>query len=273
MSKMEIPHMWAEHLPGDCALHLNAPVCEQSALALEGALNEAFGYYQYDTATLRITSDGGQLPSLLHMLAAMDRWQLRGKIIKTDAVFRASSAAALLLARGTIGSRAITLHTALRFHHTRIQGGGNDAVTSDAAHGMATALFREDKRLIGGLLQHFESGFGGVAKMAQEGLARCLLIAQGLNVKSRTAAGRIVVKRPTWLTAASRGFSACLAAGQSQPYAKLLMCRFGADSNMDAREAYALLLVDRVNDLPQLVPCAGNVPNQQSNLTRPRLMA
>lgn len=265
--------MLAEHLPDDCAMHLNAPVSEQSALALEGALNEAFGYYKYNTATLRITSDGGQLPALLHMLAAMGRWQLLDKIIKTDAVFRASSAAALLLAHGTIGSRTMALHTALLFHHTRIQGGGNGVLTSDAAAQMGTALFREDKRLVRGLLQHLESGFSGIAVMAQEGLARCQLIEAGFNVQGRAATDRKVVKRPKWLTTSSRCFSACLAAGDTQPYAGLLMRRFSEDSGMDAREAYALMLVDRVHDLPLLVPRAALEPSNQSALTRPRFVA
>jgi ATP-dependent protease ClpP protease subunit len=266
MSHLDTANISAEHAADGCSVHLNAPVNEQSALALEGALKEAFTYYQYNCLTLRITSDGGLLPALLHMFGAMERWQAKGKIVQTEAVFRASSAAALLLARGTIGSRSMSLHTALLFHHTRAVGGGTGAITADAAGKMASALFTEDKRLLGGLVDHVEAGFGGAASMAQEGMARCELVRDGLSKVASTMSSQQTLKGAKWLAAVSKCFAASLAVGHTRPYVEMLVRRFGDDNGMSAQEAYALLLVDRVNDLPSLVPKAAMACSKRSGL-------
>jgi len=234
-------------------VHINAEIDEPAALAIEAALDLLFGYYHFSAILLRLNSNGGQLTGLMHIYGTMVTWRARGKHIRTAAGFRAASAAALLLSLGEIGERQVLTHSTVLFHHVRVDASGV-AITSRSAGKIFDSLQRHDKHLIGGLLQHIESGIGGHAAAAAEGRARCALLYGRVSRPKEIILGNSSCTRPKWLAAVSRIYDKCSSVDSLSPYAVYLNRRFALDSAMDLREAYALMLIDSIRGVPDLVP-------------------
>jgi ATP-dependent protease ClpP protease subunit len=233
------------------ALEINTDISEASAIEIEKHLERFFSYYHYESVTLKINSPGGAVIGLEHILECIDRWRARGRSLQTLAMFRASSAAALLMSLGEVGGRTAHRNSTLLYHHARI-GSTQYALTSGAADKLATALKLVDQGMTQRLVAHCEKGFADGIGLRTEGARRCQMlreqgseIAQDLGVLDP----RIPLK---WLTPVVRMWTDCQTRNSLSPYNKHLVARFEEDTSMDLREAWALGLLDRVKGVSKL---------------------
>jgi len=209
---------------------------------------------------------------LMHICNAMATWRAQGKLIRTAASFRAASAAALLLSLGEMGQRQVLTHSSLLFHHVRVDVGGM-ALTSRSADQIVDSLRFHDTHLIGALLRHIESGLGGLDATAAEGRARCALISGQDTGPNSIHLGSASGGRPKWLAALARVYEKSVSVGRLKPYADHIHRRFEVDSAMDLGEAYALLLIDNIRGMPDLVPAARTVHRADETIPSPPRLA
>lgn len=232
-------------------LDINSEITENLATAMEAGLQKLFNYYKYDRIVLRINSPGGLLNALRHMLQYIQHWRNRGCLIDTEATFGAASAAAVLLSFGQVGSRTAHLHTSLLFHHARISGTTN-IITASSARTIATALKTTDKGMLMRLVEHVVSGSGGIAAHCAQGITRCDLLSNQAAAIANALELPIDRKSPSWLKSVSKMYLDVDAKKHPAPYMRYLAARMEIDSPMDLREAFALCLLDRVHDVPDL---------------------
>jgi ATP-dependent protease ClpP protease subunit len=232
-------------------LEINTDISEASAIEIEKHLERLFGYYHYEQVTLKINSPGGAVIGLEHILECVQRWRDGGRRVQTLAMFRASSAAALLMSLGEVGSRSAHRNTSLLYHHARV-GSTAYTLTSGQADKLAAVLKVVDQGLVQRLVNHCNAGFGGGQGLADEGAVRCeMLHMQGLEIAQDLGVSE--ERRPLkWLKAVSRMWAECQTRQGLAPYTKLLTARLEEDSGMDLREAWALGLLDRVKGVARL---------------------
>ena len=254
---MELNSMTLAYRENEGEVQINTDIDEASALGLEKALDLFFAYYRYPRACLSINSNGGQSVALEHILGIIERWRQVGREIRTEATFRAGSAAALLLSMGEVGSRQVHRHTMLLYHHGRIVGGDSQITAGRAGH-LATVLQSGDHRLMKRLANHVASGFGGATALAVEGRARCDLLMHLQSKLNGSHPGS--VKRagcPNHGERASHGHcdvQSMPGRDSIAPYATALSRRFEQDTSMEPHEAYVLGLIDGVVDVPTWCP-------------------
>ena len=113
------------------------------------ALEDAIEYYQYGVVEIRVRSLGGSDDALRHLLDRLRVWRERGVRIRTRAVGRTSSAAALLVALGD--ERVAEPGARLRFHGSSMYRRGDlSAAECGALH---ARLARTDERIVGWLAE------------------------------------------------------------------------------------------------------------------------
>lgn len=251
------------------SLEINTEISEASAIEIEKYLDRFFGYYHYERVTLKLNSPGGALVGLEHILECIERWRARGREVHVLVMFRAFSAAALLLGLGEVGSRTAHRNSSVLYHHARV-GGTQYALTSGAAGHLASVLKIVDQGLLQRLVAHCSKGFEGDSALAQEGANRCQVLRdQGPEIAREM--GVVEQRRPLkWLMPVARMWADCTTRNSLTPYTKHLVERFEEDSGMDLREAWALGLLDRVKGVSRLD--TRNAPEAKSAIAkRPRL--
>ena len=233
------------------SLEINTDISEASAIEIEKHLERLFGYYHYEQVTLKINSPGGAIVGLEHILECVQRWRDAGRSVQTLAMFRAASAAAMLMSLGEVGSRTAHRNTSLLYHHARV-GSTAYTLTSGVADKLAAVLKVVDQGLVQRLVAHCNSGFGGGLGLANEGAARCqMLLTQGQEIAQDLGVSE--ERRPLkWLKAVTRMWADCQARQSLAPCTRLLSARLEEDSGMDLREAWALGLLDRVKGVARL---------------------
>lgn len=252
---MELAPLIPAYRADEGELQINTDLAEASALGLEKMFNLFFGYYHYPRVLLRINSNGGQLVALHHILQVVERWRQEGREIRTEATFRAASAAALLLSLGEVASRRVQRHTALLYHTIRI-GGSDRQITAGSADHLASLLQSRDQMLLRQLAAHVAAGFGGPLALAVEGRARCELLLLNRASLAEALDGHVPRSAPKWLRVSCAMHRECQERHSTAPYLKALTRRFEQDMAMDLREAYALGLIDSIVGVPELVPRA-----------------
>ena len=233
------------------SLEINTEISEASAIEIEKHLDRFFGYYHYERVTLKLNSPGGALVGLEHIFDCIGRWRERGREVHSLVMFRAASAAALLLALGEVGSRTAHRNSALLFHHARLAG-AQYTLTSGAAGQMASTLKIIDQKIVHRIVEHCRSGFGAGMGLALEGALRCQWLRdQGPEIALEL--GVTDTRRPLkWLSPVARMWADCVARSSFTPFSKHLAERFDEDSGMDLREAWALCLLDQIKGVTRL---------------------
>jgi ATP-dependent protease ClpP protease subunit len=242
-------------------IELSAEICEATARGIERSLESLFCYYKYKAVQITISSPGGQLQSLRHILNCVQEWRGRGKLVLTESNFMAGSAAAVLLSMGECKkSRTVLRTTKLHYHLARIGGGPGGEITAGTAHHLATMLRHADDGLVGYMVAHNEQGFGGAMAHASEGLARCSLVKAHSDALAKAFDLKPQRKSPNWLAPIEKTHGACFEGDSMAPFKRYLDRRYATDTGMSAVEAYALLLIDGVRGVPQLVAQAASQP-------------
>ena len=254
------------------SLEINTEISEASAIEIEKHLDRFFGYYHYERVTLKLNSPGGTLAGLEHILECIGRWRERGREVRALVMFRAASAAALLLALGEVGSRNAHRNSALLFHHARV-GGAQCALTSGAAGQLASVLRMVDQEMVQRIVGHCRSGFGGGMGVALEGAVRCQWLRDhGLEIAVEL--GVTDLRRPLkWLPPMLRMWTDCVARSSLSPLSRHLAERFDEDSGMDLREAWALCLLDQVKGVRRLQAQIREFENPPGQIQHPLLVA
>jgi ATP-dependent protease ClpP protease subunit len=244
-------------------IELSDEVCEATARGVERSLEALFGYYKYKAVEVIISSPGGQLLSLRHILNCMQEWRAKGKLVLTESNFQAASAAAVLLSMGECKrSRTVLRTTQLHYHLGRIGAAPIGQITAGTAQHIATMLRHADDGLVGDMVDHNSEGFGGATAHASEGLARCQLVKTHADdlAKAFSLKPQPQRKGMAWLTSVEKAHAACLQSGSMAPFKKYLERRFGADTGMSAIEAYASMLIDGAKGVALLVSQADAQP-------------
>jgi hypothetical protein len=269
---MELEPLVPSYGEQEGTLEINTDISEASAIGIGKHLDRFFGYYHYECVTLKLNSPGGAVVGLEYILEYIDSWRTRGRRVQTLAMFRASSAAALLMSLGEVGSRTAHRNSSLLFHDARI-GSTQYALTSGAADKLAIALKLVDQGMIQRLVAHCSQGFGGDRGLANEGARRCQMLRdQGPEIAQDLCV--LELRRPLkWLPPVVRMWADCQARNLLTPYTKHLVERFEEDSNMDLREAWALGLLDRVKGVPRLEATLSIVEKPIISTRRPQLTA
>jgi ATP-dependent protease ClpP protease subunit len=235
---------------------------EDVALEFRERLDVLVQYYQHRRVTLQIHSEGGQLNALRQILDGIYAYRAKKVVFATEAQFMAYSAAAVLLASGEPGCRRVSRQTSLLFHYARHQMTGPTVITADAAVRLAKMLNQADARLERTIVSHLAQGFGGVVRLAAEGLARCRLLQQ----EGRTVSTQLWGLESDQLCAETEGVNqmwlACSTTGSDAPYQQYLSAVFARDSCMEIIDAYALALIDEVDQVPALLPQAAQVADR-----------
>ena len=78
----------------------DGPLTWPATLELLAVLEAAVEGYFYTTVELVVSSPGGETRALLHLLAALGHWRAQGLRFRTQVIFRAASAAAILVCTG-----------------------------------------------------------------------------------------------------------------------------------------------------------------------------
>ena len=254
------------------SLEINTEISEASAIEIEKHLDRFFGYYHYERVTIKLNSPGGALAGLEHILECIGRWREQGREVRALVMFRAASAAALLLALGEVGSRTAHRNSALLFHHTRV-GGAQYTLTSGAAGQLASVLRMVDQGMVQRVVGHCRDGFGGGMGLALEGALRCQCL-RDHGPRIAEELGGTDLRRPLkWLSPMLRMWTDCTARNSISLFGKHLAGRFDDDSGMDLREAWALCLLDQVKGVTLLRAQNKKYENPPGQILHPLLVA
>ncbi|MEM0354668.1 MAG: ATP-dependent Clp protease proteolytic subunit [Thermoplasmata archaeon] len=140
-----------------CEIRLLGEINNHSIFLLCDEIDLAIDYYQYKKIDIQIDSHGGSIASLDYYLSKLDRWRKKGIIIGTLGLTSVASAAAIILALGTVGYRRAYGSSMLLYHNTRIER-EKWVATKDSLQFESDALDRTDKRLIKRMIDHVDEG-------------------------------------------------------------------------------------------------------------------
>ena len=239
--------------PEIAKLRYEGEISLQGVSRLVEQIQSAFDYYQYDHVELHIESPGGAALGLDYLLRNISKYQSCGKTLQVRTTFLCASAAALLLAFGTWGERRVDRATVLLFHFARL-GSSVTGLTAQTAGGYSRALERHDQNMLEKLVDHLCLQAGGISKLKLQVRSRLDLLdsnwadideeIRGVALKKNNAA------RPEWfkkLRAVSKPQSDI--SKSRALYMKYVIEAFQRDAAMDIREAFALALIDVIDDI------------------------
>lgn len=240
-------------------IKLHGMLTEEVALEFREVLDLLVRYYQHQRVTLQLHSEGGQVNALRLILDTIYIYRDKKVAFATESPFMAYSAAAVLLAAGEPGYRCVSRHTSLLFHYARHQVTGPTLITAEVALRLAGMLNQADTRLERIVVSHVTQGFGGIMRLAIEGLTRCQLLRREIQI----VGAQLNLPEPDRLLAEAEKveqmWSACSEVGTDAPYQEHLRAIFSKDSCMEVAEAYALALIDKVDQVPVLLPQAARI--------------
>jgi hypothetical protein len=216
--------------------------------------------YHYDDLTVEMNSPGGQIDHLRQMLRAIANAKSHGVRVRTHALNQASSAAAILLAMGSYGSRWVSPEATVVFHHSRLNTSQHTPITADLANTMQEQTTQCDGWILKTLLDSQIQQLGGQDKLvavvstrAADILAEFDRISAQLYVVVPTKGAVHRLKRTLRTLAA---LSAKASNEALNGYKKQLKLEFDRDRPIELPLAYALGLVDGIDgiDLSRCVP-------------------
>lgn len=232
-------------------INVNSEITERLATSVEAGMEKLFGYYQYERITLRISSPGGLLNALRHILQYVQGWRSKGHTVETEVTFTAASAAAMLLSFGEFGFRTAHRHTSLLYHHSRV-GGTTSLITATGANQLASILTSTDQSMLLGLVHHVVNGSGGIRGLCSQGSARCALLSNRSAAIALSLELSSEKRPPPWLKTISAMYRGVGEKSNHGAYLHYMAKRMETDSRMDLREAYALCLIDNIHCVPEL---------------------
>jgi ATP-dependent protease ClpP protease subunit len=241
-------------------LKLHGAITEELSLNLREKLDLLVDYYQHRRVTLQINSDGGQVTALRHILDGINAHRVNGVQFATAASFKACSAAAMLLASGEPGLRVVSRQTSLLFHLSRQSIPENHMLTADAALRVAAVLSRVDAVFEQEIATHLRRSYGGFNALAQEGIARCKLLQEDVELIRHQLGGGHVARQPMDINTVCDMWNSCSVTNSAAPYLDYLRHWFARDDWMGLTDAYALLLIDAVEFVPAMLPEASRRP-------------
>jgi len=148
------------YLEDRVVLRLTGDLNKAWALWAQREVELAITHYRYRTVAIHICSPGGELSALDGLLGEMRYWTDEvGARFETKAIGDVASAAAVLLAMGTIPYRAATRSSCILLHEPRIHVNSSRGVwtRSDVAT-VGFALERASQRLLDELSEHIWLG-------------------------------------------------------------------------------------------------------------------
>lgn len=248
--------------PQIATLRYEGEICAEGISALLKQMQSAFDYYQYDHIQLHLESPGGSAAGLDYFLRNLDKYQASGKQLHVQSTFMCASAAALLLAFGSWGERRVDRSTILLFHFARV--GGNVAdLTARSAQGYSRQLQRYDQIMIERLVKYLTFQAGGPAGMLALVAVRLNLLDANWSWVETQIQGAVLSekgsRRPDWFKKLRCLFKADVDPQKAMAsFIKYLCVSFQRDMPMDLREAFALALIDTIDDVME--PTGALVP-------------
>lgn len=239
--------------PHRATLRYEGEICLEGVSLLVEQIRSVFDYYQYDHVELHLESPGGAAVGLDYLLRNIAKYQDSGKSLQVRSTFLCASAAALLLAFGCWGTRRVDRATVLLFHFARI-GASVSGLTAQTANGYSRSLEQHDRNMIEKLVEHLSLQAGGISELMVLVRNRVDLLDSHWSWMDAQFAGVAQIKRhagrPEWFKKLRIVSKADGEISKSKTqYIKYLVDAFQRDAPMDLREAYALALIDVVDDV------------------------
>jgi ATP-dependent protease ClpP protease subunit len=229
------------------------PIGHTMAAEFELMMSIAREDYHYDDLTLEMNSPGGQIDHLRQMLRVIAHAKSNGVRVRTHALTQASSAAAILLAMGSYGSRWVSPEATVVFHHSRLNTSQHTPITADLANTMQEQTKQCDQWVIKNLLESQIQQLGGqenlvnvVSTRAADILAEYERISAQLYVVVPTK-GAVDRQKRTLRTLAALSTKASNEALNG--YKKQLKIEFDRDRPIELTLAYAMALVDGIDGI------------------------
>jgi len=239
--------------PHSATLRYEGEICVEGVSLLVEQIRSTFDYYQYDHVGLHLESPGGAAVGLDYLLRNIAKYQDSGKSLHVRSTFLCASAAALLLAFGSWGTRRVDRATVLLFHFARI-GASVSGLTAQTANGYSRSLEQHDRNMIEKLVEHLSLQAGGISELLVLVRNRLDLLDSHWAWVDEQLSGVSQVKRhagrPEWfkkLRIVSKEDGE-ISRSKTQ-YIKYLVEAFQRDAPIDLREAFALALIDVVDDV------------------------
>ena len=219
-------------------VRLFSDVDTESIYRLCDLIDLGFDYYRYPEVEICINSPGGSVDAMHMFLERLSEWRTRKLIIgtKTDAL--ACSAAAVIMALGSLGKRFARERSTIVFHFSRVPGIQN--ATASMAQSLGESLMATDKEMIEIVADHVLRGKKSIKldlPKKDGGLVALADLAENEHAKS--------VK--TFILEKFKPFEPDLIFTKSE-YASLLEKLFDLDTPISPFFAKFLGLVDQVTD-------------------------
>jgi hypothetical protein len=181
-------------------------------------------------------------------------------------MLEASSAAALILAMGTVGMRTVQPYTHVQFHNSRATMQVEHPMTAIHAIAAAGELQRLDTQAVDTVVAHLAKARGGLRGLAIAGLNRCQSLqkeaatveyelAGEASAPSKTAQkGKAHKNKNGWFKSTVISYENTLKGDKAQAYTNLLASIFALDQKMPSEMAWCLQLIDAVEGSSVLKP-------------------
>jgi len=217
-------------------------------------IDNLFGYYMYQKINVIIESPGGQISALDYMLRAVDRWKQRGRNIAVSSNFECASAAALFLAFGQWGERKVDKHTSVTFHSARLDPRTFSEMTALSSSYVARKMVETDANVIANLVLALIKGAGSRQSLARLMLKRAQYIDENWKnlcfKMSSLSYSSSDQKKPAWINEIIELVSTNKDSKKFYiGFCQFLSKRFQLDTRMELFEAYALGLIDEINEV------------------------
>lgn len=229
---------------------------EITSAAIQGLIAEirlGFDYYKFTQITLRLNSPGGEYMAMDALINACNGYRSQDLIVHVQASQQCASAAALVLAHGHWGTRAVEPHTQLVFHWVRTQCHLGQILTSNMAANLARGLSSADDKILERLVASMCRGAGNetaLLKTIVERLDELLGNWSAIATEMTDGVYQNCTKSCEWVRELQRNVKRWTTltdtTKQKAGLITYLRSRFAKDSVMDVREAYALCLIDVV---------------------------
>ena len=236
----------------------------QSIKQLIGVIRLGFDYYKYPQVILVMNSPGGETRAMKSLLEEMESLPKKNRQLTIVAGNLCASAGAMVLAHGVWGTRIASCETVLLFHSPSAHLRAEQAINREAGERLVRVLSASGSNSMNQLVVHIARQAGGIDALLLHMRQRLDEVTQHWNTMSNKLY-EFVEKKNDKPTAVLQRLGSQLVRwsklkNESLKIEKLidmLTQRFDLDTSMDLREAYALCLIDKVDNL---LPVAGYVP-------------
>ena len=214
-----------------------------SALELVAAVDARLEHYHYRRVEVVVTSPGGLVAALEHIVRAFARWRAGGVEVRTRVVATAASAAAVVVSLGD--ARSAAPGARLLYHLTRVPDAGT--ITARASAELHGELSRTDARIVSRLVERALEACGSAPHRAEpcdrEALERIVgaLTGQPPSEGRRPRLKRLAAR-------VGRALDAAVRSGDRGTVTRAYRALARVDRPISAELARTLRLIDRIDD-------------------------